>query len=181
MTRTGLEAVGVDLNVVDLEGDAVPWDGESIGEIIARGDNIMKGYWKLPEETNNAFKNGYFYTGDLACVDSEGYILIVDRAKDIIISGGENISSVEVENVLYMHPEVLECGVIAMVEEKWGEVPQAIIALKPGATATEQDLKDFCRERIARFKAPKSIKFVSELPKTGFGKILKTELRKQFS
>jgi fatty-acyl-CoA synthase len=179
ITRTGLEVTGVDLKVVDSEGKDVPKDGKTVGEIIARGDNVMKGYWKLPEETEKAIVAGYFHTGDLATVDAENYILIVDRAKDIIISGGENISSVEVENVLYMHPAVLECAVIAVPDEKWGEIPNAIVALKPNAWATEKELVDFCRERLAAFKSPKSIAFVSELPKTGSGKILKTELRKR--
>jgi fatty-acyl-CoA synthase len=179
ITRTGLEVTGVDLKVVDSEGKDVPKDGKTVGEIIARGDNVMKGYWKLPEETEKAIVAGYFHTGDLATVDAENYILIVDRAKDIIISGGENISSVEVENVLYMHPAVLECAVIAVPDEKWGEIPNAIVALKPNARATEKELVDFCRERLAAFKSPKTIAFVSELPKTGSGKILKTELRKR--
>ena len=181
LTRTGLEVPGVELKIVDTEGNEVPQDGQSIGEIIARGDNIMKGYWKMPDETKKAIRNGYFYTGDLATIDSEGYILIVDRAKDIIISGGENISSVEIENVLYMHPGVLECGVIAGKDEKWGEVPHAIVALKPESQVTKQELIDFCRERLAGFKTPKSFEFVSELPKTGSGKIMKTVLRKHFS
>lgn len=178
LTRTGLEVPGVDLKVVDTDGREVPWDGQSVGEIIVRGDNVMKGYWKLAEETDKAIRNGYFFTGDLATVDEQGYVLIVDRAKDIIISGGENISSVEIENAIYMHPDVLECAVIAMPDEKWGEVPKAIVVLKPDGTVTEQALKDFCGENLARFKVPKTIEFMKELPKTGSGKILKTELRK---
>jgi len=177
LTRTGLEVPGVELKVVDSDGNEVPWDGISIGEIVARGDNVMKGYWKQPDETEKAIRGGYFHTGDLATVDSEGYILIVDRAKDIIISGGENISSVEVENILYRHQAVLECAVIAMPDEKWGEVPRAVVALKPEAQVSEQELIAFCRERLAAFKAPKSVEFVPELPKTGSGKILKTNLR----
>jgi fatty-acyl-CoA synthase len=113
-------------------------------------------------------------------VDSEGYVLIVDRAKDIIISGGENISSVEIENCLYQHPDVLECAVIAMADEKWGEVPRAIVALKPGSKTTPDALSDFSRERLAGFKTPKSVVLIKELPKTASGKILKTNLRKQF-
>jgi len=179
-TRTGLEVPGVDLKVVDSEGKEVARDGKTVGEIIVRGDNVMKGYWKQPGETDKAIKEGYFYTGDLATIDSEGYVLIVDRAKDIIISGGENISSVEVENVLYRHDAVLECAVIAKQDEKWGEVPKAVVALKPGKQATEQELIDFCRERLAAFKAPKEVAFTEELPKTGSGKILKTNLRKLF-
>lgn len=164
---------------MDAEGREVPKDGKTVGEIIASGDNVIKGYWKLPQETEKAIVAGYFHIGDLATVDAENYILIVDRAKDIIISGGENISSVEVENVLYMHPAVLKCAVIAVPDEKWGEIPKAIVALEPNAQATEKELVDFCRERMAAFKSPKSIAFVTELPKTGSGKILKTELHKR--
>jgi fatty-acyl-CoA synthase len=178
LTRTGLEVVGVDLRVIDTSGKDVPWDGETIGEIVARGDNVTKGYWKLPEETSKAFRDGYFYTGDLATVDSEGYILIVDRAKDIIISGGENIASVEIENVIYTHPFVLECAVIAFPDEKWGEIPKALVALKPGTELGEEELIKYCRERLASFKVPRLVSFVLELPKTGSGKILKSNLRK---
>jgi len=180
-TRTGLEVPGVDLKVVDADGNEVARDGESVGEIIVRGDNVMKGYWKQPDETEKAIKGGYFHTGDLATIDSEGYVLIVDRAKDIIISGGENISSVEIENVLYRHDAVLECAVIAKPDEKWGEVPKAVVALKPGKQATEEELIAFCRERMAAFKAPKEVSFTAALPKTGSGKILKTDLRKLFN
>jgi fatty-acyl-CoA synthase len=180
LTRTGLEVVGVDLRVIDPAGKDVPWDGTAVGEIVARGDNVMNGYWKLPAESSNAFRNGYFHTGDLATVDAEGYILIVDRAKDIIISGGENIASVEIENAIYTHPAVLECAVIAFPDDKWGEIPKVIVALKPGAELSEQALVAHCRERLAPFKVPRVVEFVSELPKTGSGKILKGELRKSF-
>ena len=181
LTRTGLEVPGVDLRVVDEQGQDVPWDGKTIGEIVVRGDNVMKGYWQLPEETAGAIRDGYFHTGELANVDPQGYALIVDRAKDIIISGGENIASVEIENVIYTHPDVLECAVIANPDEKWGEVPKALVALKKEAGLTPSDLVDYCRERLTGFKVPKQIEFVAELPKTGSGKILKGELRKQFS
>lgn|SRR5271157_2662455 len=180
LTRTGLEVVGVDLRVIDTAEKDVPWDNKTVGEIIARGDNVTKGYWKLPAETDKAFLGGYFYTGDLATVDAEGYILIVDRAKDIIISGGENIASVEIENVIYTHPHVLECAVIAFPDEKWGEVPKVLVALKPGTELGEQELIKYCRERLAPFKVPRLVTFVSELPKTGSGKILKGELRKTY-
>ena len=178
LTRTGLEVIGVDLKVVDVTGNDVPWDGKTVGEIIARGDNVMKTYWKLPTETENAIRDGYFHTGDLANVDSEGYILIVDRAKDIIISGGENIASVEIENVVYSHPDVLECAVISFPDDKWGEVPKLLVVLKAGKELGTQDLTKYCKDRLAQFKVPRHIEFVSELPKTGSGKILKGELRK---
>jgi len=180
ITRTGLEVVGVDLRVVDESGNDVPWDNATVGEIIVRGDNVMKGYWNLPEATKEAIRDGYFRTGDLATVDDQGYVLIVDRAKDIIISGGENISSVEIENVIYKHPDVLECAVIAAQDEKWGEVPAAMVVLKKDAALSESAMIEFCRERLAKFKVPKQISFLRELPKTGSGKILKTELRKRF-
>ncbi len=181
LTRTGLEVPGVDLKVVDVNGRAVPWDGTTVGEIIVRGDNVMKGYWKLPKATEEAIKEGFFYTGDLATVDSQGYVLIVDRAKDIIISGGENISSVEIENIIYKHPQVLECAVIAIPDDKWGEVPAVMAVMKQDADLSEQDLTEFCRERLAKFKVPRQIRFFSELPKTGSGKILKTRLRDQYT
>lgn len=181
LTRTGLEVVGVDLRVVDTSGKDVPWDGKSVGEIIARGDNVTKGYWKLPDESAKALRGGYFYTGDLATVDPEGYILIVDRAKDIIISGGENIASVEIENAIYTHPDILECAVIAVPDVKWGEVPKVLAVLKPGTTLTEEDLIKYCRERLAAFKVPRLVTIVAELPKTGSGKILKGELRKMYA
>jgi len=177
ITKTGLEVVGVDLKVVDALDREVPWDNETIGEIIVRGDNVMKGYWKLPEETDKAFQGGYFYTGDLATVDEEGYIFIVDRAKDIIVSGGENISSVEIENALYAHPAVLECAVLAMPHETWGEVPKAVISVKQGQEVSEQELVEHCQKKLPKFKVPKRIEFVEELPKTGSGKIKKVDLR----
>ncbi|GAB6144850.1 hypothetical protein JCM12294_22880 [Desulfocicer niacini] len=181
ITRTGLEVPGVDLRVVDANDTDVPWDGATVGEIIVRGDNVMKGYWKLPQATEEAIKGGFFYTGDLATVDSQGYVLIVDRAKDIIISGGENISSVEIENVIYKHPQVLECAVIAVADDKWGEVPAALVVLKQNADLSEQELSVFCREKLAKFKLPRQITFISELPKTGSGKILKNRLRAQYT
>lgn len=179
LTRTGTEVIGVELRVVDGAGQDVPWDGAAVGEIVARGDNVMAGYWRLPAETAQALDGGWFHTGDLATVDREGYLLIVDRAKDIIISGGENIASVEVENALHAHPAVLECAVIAEPDEKWGEVPKAVVALKPGQTATAGELVDFCRPRLAKFKLPRSVEFVDALPKTGSGKIQKVALRRK--
>ena len=181
ITRTGLEVPGVDLRVVGVDGGDVPWDSTTVGEIIVRGDNVMKGYWNLPEATKEAIQDGYFHTGDLATVDSQGYVLIVDRAKDIIISGGENISSVEIENIIYRHPQVLECAVIAAPDDKWGEVPAALVVKKQNADLQEQELAAFCRERLAKFKQPRQIMFIDELPKTGSGKILKNKLRDEYS
>jgi fatty-acyl-CoA synthase len=174
---TGLPLVGVDLEIVDDAGDPLPWDGRHEGEIVVRSNVVMDGYWNDPESTAVAMRDGWFHTGDVATVDSEGYVLIVDRKKDIIISGGENISSVEIEKVLYQHPAVLESAVIAVPDEQWGEVPLAIVALRSGQTATAEVLTSFCRERLATFKVPKSFQFVDELPKGGTGKILKARLR----
>jgi fatty-acyl-CoA synthase len=143
-----------------------------------RGDNVMKGYLSLPEETAQAIKDDYFYTGDLATVDPEGYVLIVDRSKDVIISGGENITSVEIENVIYTNPKVLECAVIPVPDERWGEVTKAVVSLKKGVHMTDRELVDYCRDRLAHFKVPRYVDFVRDFPRTGSGKIRKTELRK---
>ncbi len=159
-------------------GNSVPWDSETIGEIVIRGNTTMKGYLKDPESTDKAFNNGWFFSGDLAVVHQDGYIQVKDRAKDIIISGGENISSVEIESVLYKHPSVGEAAVVALADEKWGEVPCAFVELKSGKQASEQELIDFCAENMARFKRPKSVIF-GELPKTATGKIQKNVLRGQ--
>jgi fatty-acyl-CoA synthase len=158
--------------------EPVPKDGQSIGEIFMRGNNTMKGYLKNPKATQEAFEGGWFHTGDLAAWHADGYVEIKDRSKDIIISGGENISSIEVEDVLYSHPAVLEAAVVAAPDEKWGEIPCAFITLKPGAeTTTEDEIIEFCRNHMARFKAPKKVVF-GPLPKTSTGKIQKFVLRK---
>ncbi|MBZ5500915.1 MAG: long-chain-fatty-acid--CoA ligase [Acidobacteriia bacterium] len=177
---TGFAMPGVELRVVDSEGHDVPHDGKSIGEIVARGDGIMEGYWHQPEATREAFRGGWFHTGDLATMDEHGYVLVADRKKDIIVSGGENISSVEVETVLLAHPSVYEIAVIPVPDENWGEVPKALVVLKPGATATESELLEFCRPRLAHYKAPRSVEFLESLPKTGTGKILKRDLRNKY-
>lgn len=158
--------------------EPVPHDGETMGEIVIRGNTVMKGYLKNDAETNKAFQNGWFYSGDLAVIHPDGYIQVRDRAKDIIISGGENISSVEIENVLYKHPAVGEAAVVAMSDDKWGEVPCAFVELKAGQQVSEQDLIDFCSDNMARFKKPKKVVF-GPLPKTATGKIQKTVLREQ--
>ncbi|WP_296203383.1 acyl-CoA synthetase [uncultured Hyphomicrobium sp.] len=154
----------------------VPADGETIGEIMFRGNIVMKGYLKNPEATAEAFEGGWFHSGDLGVMHPDGYIQIKDRSKDVIISGGENISSIEVEDVLYKHPAVALCAVVAKPDEKWGETPCAFVELKPDATVTEEDLIEWCREHLAKFKAPRRIVF-TEVPKTSTGKVQKFKLR----
>ena len=163
--------------VWDEAGQPVPRDGTTSGEIVFRGNGVMKGYLKNPKATEDAFQNGYFHSGDIALHHGDSYLQIADRAKDIIISGGENISSVEVEGVLMAHPDVLLCAVVAKPDEKWGEVPCAFVELKDGHSADAAALIAFARERLAGFKAPKQVVF-QELPKTSTGKIQKFELRK---
>jgi fatty-acyl-CoA synthase len=156
----------------------VPWDGETMGEIMFRGNITMKGYLKNPQTTDEAFAGGWYHTGDLAVMQPDGYVKIKDRSKDIIISGGENISSIEVEDVLYRHPDVLAAAVVAQPDPKWGETPCAFVELKPGATATEPELIAHCQQHLARFKAPKKIVF-GDIPKTSTGKIQKFLLRER--
>jgi len=165
------------VDVINNEtGEPVPWDSETIGEIVIRSNTTMKGYLKDPQATAKALQNDWFYSGDLAVIHSDGYIQVKDRAKDIIISGGENISSVEIEGTLYKHPSVGDAAVVAMADEKWGEVPCAFVELKTGVKATETELINFCAENMARFKRPNKIVF-GELPKTATGKIQKNLLR----
>ncbi len=154
----------------------VPWDGETMGEVMMRGNIVMKGYLKNKTATDEAFAGGWFHTGDLGVMHPDGYIQLKDRSKDIIISGGENISSIEVEDVLYKHPAVAHCAVVAKPDEKWGETPCAFIELKPNTTATADELIDWCREHLARFKCPRHVVF-AEIPKTSTGKIQKFQLR----
>ena len=158
--------------------EPVPDDGQTMGEVLMRGNIVMKGYLKNPEDTEQAFAGGWFHTGDLGVLHSDGYIELKDRSKDIIISGGENISSVEIENVLYQHPDILEAAVVARPDEKWGETPCAFVVLKSGISVQEKEVIKFCRSRLAGFKVPKKIIF-SELPKTSTGKIRKSVLREQ--
>ena len=158
--------------------DPVPADGATMGEVMLRGNTVMKGYLKNPDATEAAFAGGWYHTGDLAVVHANGYLEVKDRSKDIIISGGENISTLEIEDVLYKHPAVLEAAVVARPDEKWGETPCAFVTLKDGASASSQDVIDFCRDNMAHFKAPKTVVF-GELPKTSTGKIQKFALRDQ--
>jgi fatty-acyl-CoA synthase len=177
---TGFANPGVELRVVDPNDQDVSRDGVAIGEVVARGDGVMKGYWKQPEATAEALRGGWFHTGDMAVWREDGYILIVDRKKDIIVSGGENISSLEIEKALAAHPAIYEAAIVPVPDEKWGEVPKALVVLKPGANATEAELLEFCRANLSHYKCPRSVEFFESLPKTGTGKILKKELRKKY-
>jgi fatty-acyl-CoA synthase len=177
---TGYAFPGTELRVVDPNDNDVRHDGQTIGEIVARSDGVMEGYWRQPAASAEVLRGGWFHTGDMATLNKEGYLLIVDRKKDIIVSGGENISSLELEKAILAHPAVLEAGVIPVPDEKWGEVPKALVVLKPNATATETELIEFCRSQIAHYKCPRSFEFVPSLPKTGTGKILKKDLRKKY-
>jgi fatty-acyl-CoA synthase len=177
---TGYAFPGAELRVVDPNDNDVPHDGQTIGEIIARSDGVMEGYWRQPDASAEALRGGWFHTGDMATLNKEGYLLIVDRKKDIIVSGGENISSLELEKAILAHPAVLEAGVIPVPDDKWGEVPKALVVLRPNAAVTESELFEFCRSRLAHYKCPRSFEFVVSLPKTGTGKILKKDLRKKY-
>ncbi len=177
--RQGVELItSGELKVVDEEDREVPADGATLGEIVVRGNVVMQGYYKDPEATLTAFRNGWFHSGDAAVVHPDGYVEIRDRFKDVIISGGENISSIELEGVLLTHPAVMEVAVVGMPHEKWGETPVAHVVLRPGAAITAQALRAYCRERVAGFKVPSAVHFVAELPKTATGKIQKYVLRK---
>ncbi|WP_421384798.1 long-chain-fatty-acid--CoA ligase [Bacillus salacetis] len=178
--KAGYSMIGSKVKVVDEHGEEVPRDGKAIGEIVTRTNTIMEGYFKNEEATNKTIRGGWLHTGDMATVDENGYIEIVDRMKDVIISGGENISSIEVEGALYEHESVLEAAVVAVPHEKWGEVPHAVVVLRDGHNVSEEDLKNFCRQKLANFKSPKGITFVQELPKTASGKIQKVIIRKEF-
>ena len=176
--RQGVELItSGELRVVDDEGNEVPHDGATLGEIVVRGNVVMKGYYNDPEATAHAMRRGWFHTGDAAVVHPDGYAEIRDRLKDIIISGGENISSVEVEGVLIRHPAVQEVAVVGVPHERWGESPQAFVVLKPGASVTPDELREFARAHLAHFKAPHHVSFLPELPKTATGKIQKYVLR----
>jgi fatty-acyl-CoA synthase len=176
--RQGVELItSGDLRVVDEQMRDVPRDGATVGEIVVRGNVVMKGYYDDPEATEKALRGGYFHSGDAAVVHPDGYVDIRDRLKDVIISGGENISSVEVEGVLVRHPAVHEAAVVGLPDSKWGEAPHAFVVLKPGAAATSDELRTFTRERLAHFKCPHTVTFLTELPKTATGKIQKFVLR----
>lgn len=179
-SKAGISMIGCEVKVVTEQGNEVAHNGKEIGEVITRSNNVMLGYWKNEEATMETIRNGWLHTGDMATIDEYGHIDIVDRKKDVIISGGENISSIEVEGVLYDHPDVLEAAVIAVPHEKWGETPHAFVVLRKGRSVTEQELVTFSRERLAHFKAITGVTFVNELPKTASGKIQKVVLRNDF-
>jgi acyl-CoA synthetase (AMP-forming)/AMP-acid ligase II len=177
----GWPLVGTEVHVADAEMRDVPRDMETVGEVVVRGDNVMDGYYREADATKAAIINNWLRTGDMAVWDEENYIYIVDRKKDIIISGGENISSIEVEKAIFAHPAVLECAVVSAPDPQWGEIPVAIVVLKPGEQLSEEQLLSSLKPRIAKYKMPRVVQFVDgPLPKTGTGKMLKRQLREAF-
>ncbi len=180
MARQGQGYVTADLvRVVDDKMNDVPKDAETMGEIVMHGNMVAKGYFENEEATEEAFEGGWYHSGDVAVWHPDGYIEIRDRAKDIIISGGENISTIEVEQTIVRHPAVMECAVVAIPDERWGERPKAFVTLKKGQQATEEEIIGFCKEKIARYKAPAAVEFLDELPKTSTGKVQKFVLREK--
>jgi len=167
------------VRVLDENGEQVP--ANALGEICLKGPKVFKGYWKNAEATAEAMKGGWFHTGDIGTLDEDGYLFIIDRKKDMILSGGENIASLEVERVLYELPEILEAAVVGIPHPKWLEVPKAYVALKPGASLSEEALIDHCRKKLAKFKVPKEVEFVDQLPRNPSGKVLKRELRDSYN
>ena len=180
-STAGMPLPGVQIEILDERNEPLPHDGRNAGEICVRSNVVTAGYWKLPDETARAMTGGWFHTGDIGVMDENGYVTIVDRKKDIIVTGGENIASLEIEKAIYEHPAVFECAVIALPDAHWGEIPAAIVVLKPGHTLDEPALIAHCRRLLANFKVPKSVRFVESLPKGGTGKILKRELREQYA
>jgi long-chain acyl-CoA synthetase len=178
LASAGKPIPGVEVRIVD-ENERDVSAGE-VGEVIVRGPNIMKGYWNRPEETQEALRGGWYHTKDMARWDEEGYLYIVDRKDDMIITGGENVYSTEVEEVLYQHPAVLEAAVIGVPDPDWIQAVKAVVVLKEGQGATEQELIEHCRKHLSPYKVPKSVDFVKELPKGGTGKILKSVLREEY-
>jgi fatty-acyl-CoA synthase len=179
-SRVGVRKANMEsVTVIDPDTmTEVPRDGETMGEIMMRGNVVMRGYFKNPQASAEAFAGGWYHTGDLGVIHTDGYIQVKDRSKDIIISGGENISSIELEDTLYQHPDVLEAAVVARPDDHWGETPCAFVTLKAGSSSTQADIVAFCRERLAHFKVPKTVVF-GPLPKTATGKIQKYVLRER--
>jgi len=179
-SSAGTAGIGVRIEVRDESDNPVAMDGATVGEVCARANVVFKGYWQQPEETAAAVRDGWFHTGDLAVWDATGNVQIVDRKKDVIISGGENISSSEIEDAIYQHPGVLECAVIGVPDEQWGETPLALVVPRQPNSVSAQEIVAFCRERLAHFKCPRSAKIVAELPRTATGKLQKFKLREEF-
>jgi fatty-acyl-CoA synthase len=175
--RAGTPAIGVELALKDDRGNVVPRDDKTVGEICVRSNVVFRGYWDQPDETAQAIRDGYFHTGDLAVWDEVGNVHIVDRKKDVIISGGENISSPEIEDVLFAHPDVLDCAVVGVPDPKWGETPLAVVVPREGAELTPEAVIAYCREHLAHFKCPTRAEMVQELPRTATGKVQKFKLR----
>jgi len=176
----GFPMIGVEFKVVDKAGEELPWDGESIGELLVRGDMVMKGYLNKEQSTQKALEGEWYHSGDLVSIGPDGSLYIRDRMKDIIISGGENISSLEIEQVLYSHPDIFECAVIGKKDPKWGEIPKAIVVLKPRSKLTPQEIIDYSRNNLAHFKALREVEVIDEMPRGGTGKILKSTLRNEY-
>ena len=180
MRSQGFEDFFTQIRVVDADGNDIKPDGKETGEIIFRGHTVIDGYWRLPETTENTIIDGWLHSGDVATIDEDGYLHIVDRLKDMIISGGENIGSIEIEDVLYSHPAVSEAAVVAAPHEKWGETPAAVVVIKEGEDLTEEALIAHCRRHLAGFKIPRIIEFRDSLPKGGTGKVLKSQIKAEF-
>jgi fatty-acyl-CoA synthase len=174
-STSGLPHFFTAVRVVGENGAELP-PGE-VGEILISGPNVTPGYWNRPDATAEAIEDGWFRSGDLGCVDADGFLTIVDRAKDMFVSGGENVYPAEIEDVLHAHPDVIEAAVVGVPDERWGEVCAAFVVLREGASASGDDLRDHCRERLAHFKVPRSVTFVDELPRSSMGKVRKDELR----
>ena len=174
----GYARTGVEIAVVDAHDTPLP--AGQMGEIVTRSDLVMKGYWNNPQDTEETLRNGWLHTGDVGYLDERGYLFLMDRSKDMIISGGENIYPREIEEAIIQHPAVREVAVIGIPDAEWGEAIKAVVALVPGGSATEEELIAFCKEQIASYKKPKSIDFIDELPKNNYGKIVKRELRDRY-
>ncbi len=179
-SSAGTAAIGVRIEVRDESDRPVPMDGVTVGEVCARSNVVFKGYWEQPDETAAAIRDGWFHSGDLAVWDETGNVQIVDRKKDVIISGGENISSSEIEDAIYKHPGVLECAVIGVPDEQWGETPLALVVPRQPGAVSEEEIVAFCRERLAHFKCPRAARIVESLPRTATGKLQKFKLRDEF-
>jgi len=177
LSSCGREGFVTTIKLVDANGNTIPKDGETAGEIVVQSEANMVGYWRKPELTKETIRDGWMWTGDIATWDEDGYVFIVDRAKDMIISGGENIYSTQVEAAVHQHPSVLESAVFGVPDDEWGEAVKAVVVLKPGKTATEQEIIDMAAEHLASYQKPKSVDFVDDLPKAPTGKILKRDLR----